>query len=108
MLFPDVHSLFKVINILSVDGCLYFYNNLKLFQLRPNHDSQGQSPNPHCTVDLHIKCSENYPLSPPTVIKPVNAKGLSDELIQDLQSKLNSMAKEKVGEVMVMEIGEIS
>jgi hypothetical protein len=41
------------------------------------------------------------------VIKPVNAKGLSAELIQDLQSKLNVMAKEKVGEVMVMEIGKL-
>ena len=59
----------------------------------------------HCAVDLHVKCSENYPLSPPTVIKPVNAKGLSENQILELQKNLVQMAQQKIGEVMIMDIG---
>jgi hypothetical protein len=42
------------------------------------------------------------------VIKPVNAKGLSVQQVQELQEKLIVMAKENVGEVMIMEIGKSS
>jgi hypothetical protein len=74
--------------------------------LRPNHDSQGLAAEPFCSVELHVKCSDDYPLSPPTVIKPINAKGLSDQNVQELQKNLIHMAKDRVGEVMIMEIGE--
>ena len=40
------------------------------------------------------------------MIKPVNAKGLSVQQVQELQEKLTLMAKENVGEVMIMEIGK--
>jgi hypothetical protein len=39
------------------------------------------------------------------VIKPTNAKGLSNEQIQELQRNLTQMAKERLGEVMIMDIG---
>lgn len=42
------------------------------------------------------------------MIKPVNAKGLSVQQVQELQEKLIVMAKENVGEVMIMEIGKSS
>ena len=76
------------------------------YQLRPNHDSVGLSTVVHCSVELHIKCSDNYPLSPPTVIKPVNAKGLDNDQIAELQRNLTQMAKDRVGEVMIMDIGK--
>ena len=41
------------------------------------------------------------------MIKPVNAKGLSVQQVQELQEKLTLMAKENVGEVMIMEIGKV-
>ena len=38
-------------------------------KLHPDHDSRGinAKSNDGCSVDLHIKCCENYPKEPPTI-----------------------------------------
>jgi hypothetical protein len=77
-----------------------------MLQVRANHDSQGQSLNSSCSVDLRIKLPENYPLAPPVLIDAVNSKGLSTDHVNELKSLLRKTALEKVGEVMIHEIGK--
>ena len=57
-------------------------------------------------MDLHIKCSTNYPISPPSKIEPINSEGLSEEHLKELKTKLQELAKELKGNEMVMEIAQ--
>uniref|UniRef100_A0A6J0TZA8 non-specific serine/threonine protein kinase n=1 Tax=Pogona vitticeps TaxID=103695 RepID=A0A6J0TZA8_9SAUR len=54
-------------------------------------------------VDLWVKCPPTYPDSVPE-IDLKNAKGLSNENVNLLKSKLEELAKEHCGEVMIYEL----
>ena len=74
-----------------------------LLKMRPDHDSRGAQQ--ACTVDLHVKCDEKYPLVPPQ-LNLINAKGVSDDSIIVLKNELGEMSKSAVGEVMVMNLAQ--
>ncbi|XP_060031085.1 eIF-2-alpha kinase GCN2 isoform X2 [Erinaceus europaeus] len=54
-------------------------------------------------VDLRVKCPPNYPDVVPE-IELKNAKGLSNESVNLLKSRLEEMAKKHCGEVMIFEL----
>ena len=72
-----------------------------ILKMKPDHDSRGANQEA-CVVDLHVSCHDKYPLIAPT-IQLINAKGVSDDLIQRLQYEVTEMARSLVGEVMVMD-----
>ncbi|XP_053138825.1 eIF-2-alpha kinase GCN2 [Hemicordylus capensis] len=57
----------------------------------------------YARVDLYVKCPQNYPDVVPE-LELRNAKGLSNENINLLKSKLEELAKERCGEVMIFEL----
>ncbi|XP_061467441.1 eIF-2-alpha kinase GCN2 [Rhineura floridana] len=57
----------------------------------------------HAKVDLWVKCPQTYPDVVPE-IQLKNAKGLSNENINLLKSRLEELAKENCGEVMIFEL----
>ncbi|XP_070698000.1 eIF-2-alpha kinase GCN2 isoform X2 [Pempheris klunzingeri] len=69
--------------------------------LRPNGLSTGERC--YVTVDLHVKCPPTYPDVPPE-LELKNAKGLSNENLQTLQSELTKLAAVRCGEVMIYEL----
>ena len=71
-----------------------------------NYDSGSGNKQVACRLDLHIKCSTNYPLSPPSIIKPINPEGLSNDQLKELKTKQNELGKELKGNEMVMEIAQ--
>ncbi|XP_028251384.1 eIF-2-alpha kinase GCN2 [Parambassis ranga] len=71
--------------------------------LRPNGLSHGQEC--YVTVDLQVKCPPTYPDVPPEV-ELKNAKGLSNENLQNLQSELTKLAAVRCGEVMIYELAD--
>uniref|UniRef100_A0A672HFN0 non-specific serine/threonine protein kinase n=1 Tax=Salarias fasciatus TaxID=181472 RepID=A0A672HFN0_SALFA len=71
--------------------------------LRPNGLNNGQEC--YATVDLHVKCPCNYPDVPPE-LELKNAKGLSNENLQNLQSELTKLAVVRCGEVMIYELAD--
>ncbi|KAK9533540.1 hypothetical protein VZT92_008652 [Zoarces viviparus] len=71
--------------------------------LRPNGLNSGQEC--YVTVDLQVKCPPTYPDAPPE-LELNNAKGLSNENLQNLQSELTKLATERCGEVMIYELAD--
>ncbi|KAG9268185.1 eIF-2-alpha kinase GCN2 [Astyanax mexicanus] len=71
--------------------------------LRPKGLSYGQEC--HVTVDLEVKCPPTYPDVPPE-FELKNAKGLSNDKLQKLQSELTKQALERCGEVMIYELAD--
>ncbi|XP_070835597.1 eIF-2-alpha kinase GCN2 [Chaetodon trifascialis] len=71
--------------------------------LRPNGLSTGEEC--YVTVDLQVKCSPTYPDVPPE-LELKNAKGLSNENLQNLQSELTKLAAVRCGEVMIYELAD--
>ena len=71
-----------------------------------NYDSESGNKPAACKLDLHIKCSTNYPLSIPSKIEPINSEGLSEEHLKELKTKLHELAKDLKGNEMVMEIAQ--
>lgn len=71
--------------------------------LRPNGLNNGQQC--YVTVDLHVKCPSSYPDVPPE-LELKNAKGLSNENLQNLQSELTKLAAIRCGEVMIYELAD--
>ncbi|KAM3870802.1 eIF-2-alpha kinase GCN2 [Diretmus argenteus] len=71
--------------------------------LRPNGLSNGQEC--YVTVDLQVNCPPTYPDVPP-VLELKNAKGLSNENLQSLQSELIKLATLRCGEVMIYELAD--
>uniref|UniRef100_A0A3P9Q7R6 eIF-2-alpha kinase GCN2 n=1 Tax=Poecilia reticulata TaxID=8081 RepID=A0A3P9Q7R6_POERE len=71
--------------------------------LRPNGLNNGQEC--YVTVDLLVKCPPTYPDAPP-VLELKNAKGLSNENLQNLQSELTKLAAARCGEVMIYELAD--
>lgn len=71
--------------------------------LRPNGLNNGQEC--YVTVDLQVKCSDTYPDVPPE-LELKNAKGLSNENLQNLQSELAKLAAVRCGEVMIYELAD--
>ncbi|CAM2115950.1 unnamed protein product [Caretta caretta] len=59
----------------------------------------------YAKVDLWVKCSQTYPDSVPE-IQLKNAKGLSNENINLLKSRLEELAKQRCGEVMIFELAD--
>ncbi|CAN9502229.1 unnamed protein product [Ophioblennius macclurei] len=72
-------------------------------RLRPNGLNNGQEC--YATVDLHVRCPFNYPDVPPE-LELKNAKGLSNENLQNLRSELNKLAVVRCGEVMIYELAD--
>ncbi|XP_012735562.2 eIF-2-alpha kinase GCN2 [Fundulus heteroclitus] len=71
--------------------------------LRPNGLNNGEEC--YVTVDLLVKCPPTYPdVSPELELK--NAKGLSNENLQNLQSELTKLAAARRGEVMIYELAD--
>ncbi|XP_023279417.1 eIF-2-alpha kinase GCN2-like, partial [Seriola lalandi dorsalis] len=60
--------------------------------LRPNNGQES-----YVTVDLQVKCPPTYPDVPPE-LELKNAKGLSNENLQTLQSELTQLAAVRCGE----------
>ncbi|KAM4625732.1 eIF-2-alpha kinase GCN2 [Polymixia lowei] len=71
--------------------------------LRPNGLSNGQEC--YVTVDLQVKCPPTYPDVPPE-LELKNAKGLSNESLQSLQTELTKLATMRCGEVMIYELAD--
>ncbi|XP_041827550.1 eIF-2-alpha kinase GCN2 [Melanotaenia boesemani] len=71
--------------------------------LRPNGLNIGQES--YVTVDLQVKCPPTYPDVPPE-LELKNAKGLSNENLQNLQSELTKLAAVRCGEVMIYELAD--
>ncbi|KAF1374984.1 hypothetical protein PFLUV_G00234700 [Perca fluviatilis] len=71
--------------------------------LRPKGLNNGQEC--YVTVDLHVKCPSTYPDVPPE-LELNNAKGLSNENIQNLQSEITKLAAVRCGEVMIYELAD--
>ncbi|XP_035850738.1 eIF-2-alpha kinase GCN2 isoform X2 [Sander lucioperca] len=69
--------------------------------LRPNGLNNGQEC--YVTVDLQVKCPSTYPDVPPE-LELNNAKGLSNENLQNLQSEITKLAAIRCGEVMIYEL----
>ncbi|XP_065610080.1 eIF-2-alpha kinase GCN2 [Cyrtonyx montezumae] len=57
----------------------------------------------YAKVDLWVKCPHTYPDTVPE-IQLKNSKGLSNEKINELKSRLAELAKECCGEVMIFEL----
>ncbi|XP_068195813.1 eIF-2-alpha kinase GCN2 [Antennarius striatus] len=72
-------------------------------RLRPNGLSTGDGC--YVTVDLQVKCPPTYPDVPPE-LELKNAKGLSNETIQNLQTELTKLAAVRCGEVMIYELAD--
>lgn len=71
--------------------------------LRPNGLNNGQEC--YVTVDLQVKCPPTYPDVPPN-LELKNAKGLSNETLQNLQSEIIKLAAARCGEVMIYELAD--
>lgn len=71
--------------------------------LRPNGLNTGDEC--YATVDLQVKCPPSYPDVPPE-LELKNAKGLSNENLQNLQSELTKLAAGRCGEVMIYELAD--
>ncbi|XP_047466536.1 eIF-2-alpha kinase GCN2 [Mugil cephalus] len=71
--------------------------------LRPSGLNYGQEC--YATVDLQVKCLPTYPDVPPE-LELKNAKGLSNENLQNLQSELTKLAAARCGEVMIYELAD--
>ncbi|XP_039993112.1 eIF-2-alpha kinase GCN2 isoform X2 [Xiphias gladius] len=71
--------------------------------LRPNGLNNGQEC--YVNVDLQVKCPPTYPDVPPE-LELKNAKGLSNDNLQNLQSELTKLAAVRCGEVMIYELAD--
>ncbi|XP_069049406.1 eIF-2-alpha kinase GCN2 isoform X1 [Lepisosteus oculatus] len=71
--------------------------------LRPKGLSSRQEI--YVTVDLQVKCPPKYPDVPPE-LELKNAKGLSNENLQNLQTELSNLAADLCGEVMIFQLAE--
>ncbi|XP_041668498.1 eIF-2-alpha kinase GCN2 [Cheilinus undulatus] len=71
--------------------------------LRPNGLNTGEEC--YVTVDLQVKCPPTYPDVPPE-LELKNAKGLSNENLQNLQNELTKLAAARCGEVMIFELAD--
>lgn len=71
--------------------------------LRPNGLNYKQEC--YVTVDLLVKCPTTYPDVPPE-LELKNAKGLSNEILLNLQSELTNLAAARCGEVMIYELAD--
>ncbi|XP_028420997.1 eIF-2-alpha kinase GCN2 isoform X2 [Perca flavescens] len=71
--------------------------------LRPKVLNNGQEC--YVTVDLQVKCPSTYPDVPPE-LELNNAKGLSNENLQNLQSEITKLAAVRCGEVMIYELAD--
>ncbi|XP_052009423.1 LOW QUALITY PROTEIN: eIF-2-alpha kinase GCN2 [Xyrauchen texanus] len=69
--------------------------------LRPQGLGYGQTS--YVSVELLVKCPPTYPDVPPE-LELKNAKGLSYDKLQNLQTELNKLAKDRCGEVMIYEL----
>ncbi|KAM4779677.1 eIF-2-alpha kinase GCN2 isoform 1-T1 [Cyanocitta cristata] len=59
----------------------------------------------YAKVDLWVKCPHTYPDTVPE-IQLKNSKGLSNEKINELKSRLAELAKQRRGEVMIFELAD--
>ncbi|NXW06294.1 E2AK4 kinase, partial [Fregetta grallaria] len=59
----------------------------------------------YAKVDLWVKCPHTYPDTVPE-IQLKNSKGLSNEKIKELKSRLAELAKQRCGEVMIFELAD--
>uniref|UniRef100_A0A3B4B6I1 Protein kinase domain-containing protein n=1 Tax=Periophthalmus magnuspinnatus TaxID=409849 RepID=A0A3B4B6I1_9GOBI len=71
--------------------------------LRPNGLNHKQEC--YVTVDLLVKCPATYPDLPPE-LELKNAKGLSNEILQNLQREITNLATARCGEVMIYELAD--
>ncbi|XP_058843399.1 eIF-2-alpha kinase GCN2-like isoform X1 [Acipenser ruthenus] len=71
--------------------------------LRPQGLTSRQET--YVTIDLWVQCPPTYPDLPPEV-ELKNAKGLSTENLQNLQSELKKLAAGLCGEVMIFQLAE--
>uniref|UniRef100_A0AAY4CI97 eIF-2-alpha kinase GCN2 n=1 Tax=Denticeps clupeoides TaxID=299321 RepID=A0AAY4CI97_9TELE len=72
-------------------------------RLRPKALSNDQEC--YVTVELLVKCPPNYPDIPPE-LRLMNAKGLSNDKLQKLQTELVQLASVRCGEVMIYELAD--
>ncbi|KAG5266200.1 hypothetical protein AALO_G00250890 [Alosa alosa] len=72
-------------------------------KLRPKGLGNGQKS--YVSVDLQVKCPPTYPDVPPQ-LELKNAKGLSNDNLQNLQTQLTELASERCGEVMIYELAD--
>ncbi|KAJ8290413.1 hypothetical protein GJAV_G00012550 [Gymnothorax javanicus] len=71
--------------------------------LSPKGLNNGQES--YVKVDLQVKCPPTYPDVPPE-FELKNAKGLSNDNLQNLQSELTKLAANLCGEVMIYELAD--
>ncbi|PIK44682.1 putative eukaryotic translation initiation factor 2-alpha kinase 4 [Apostichopus japonicus] len=73
-----------------------------LLHLMPERGMSG-SNNIHVTIDMRVTCPPKYPTVLPD-IKFMNARGLSDEKVQSLQKKTETLARSLLGEEMILQL----
>ncbi|KAK9960288.1 hypothetical protein ABG768_010361 [Culter alburnus] len=71
--------------------------------LRPKGLGFGQTS--FVSVDLQVKCPATYPDVPPE-LELKNAKGLSYDKLEKLQTELDKLARARCGEVMIFELAD--
>uniref|UniRef100_A0AAV2JI99 non-specific serine/threonine protein kinase n=1 Tax=Knipowitschia caucasica TaxID=637954 RepID=A0AAV2JI99_KNICA len=71
--------------------------------LRPNGLNHKQEC--YVTVDLLVKCPATYPDLPPE-LELKNAKGLSHDILQNLQHEITKLASTRCGEVIIYELAD--
>uniref|UniRef100_A0A182MYS3 non-specific serine/threonine protein kinase n=1 Tax=Anopheles dirus TaxID=7168 RepID=A0A182MYS3_9DIPT len=64
---------------------------------------RGSAKEAYVKADLYVLCSSKYPKCPPK-LELKNAVGLSDSLVLELTEKLEQLAEELKGEVMIFEL----
>ncbi|XP_035901092.1 eIF-2-alpha kinase GCN2 [Anopheles stephensi] len=64
---------------------------------------RGSAKEAYVKADMYVTCSAKYPKCPPK-LELKNAVGLSDSLARELTEKLQQLAEELKGEVMIFEL----
>uniref|UniRef100_A0A182MN55 non-specific serine/threonine protein kinase n=1 Tax=Anopheles culicifacies TaxID=139723 RepID=A0A182MN55_9DIPT len=114
----------KSVYQLPVAGCLYIYvYHMSIFHdevedLRSKHGKwkplelrlhlipqRGSATEAYVKADLYITCSAKYPNPPKLELK--NAVGLSDSLVREFTEKLQQLADDLKGEVMIFELANL-
>uniref|UniRef100_A0A182PJE4 non-specific serine/threonine protein kinase n=1 Tax=Anopheles epiroticus TaxID=199890 RepID=A0A182PJE4_9DIPT len=67
---------------------------------------RGSAKEAYVKVDLYVTCPPKYPKCPPQ-LELKNAVGLSDSLVRELAEKLQQLAEDLKGEVMIFELANM-
>uniref|UniRef100_A0A158R655 Protein kinase domain-containing protein n=1 Tax=Syphacia muris TaxID=451379 RepID=A0A158R655_9BILA len=76
-----------------------------IIHLHPSYS--GDSKNSFVSIDLHVKCKEDYPVKSSPEILLENSKGLSNDDVKRLGNMLKKKSNELLGSEVVLELCQI-